>query len=137
MLVLYGIGDLEALANDTHKFEAHYLDSLVGPYPQGRDIYLERSPIHHVEQLNCPVIFLQGLQDKVVPPEQAEAMVAALKAKGIYTEYITFAEEGPNQTRVTLKWEGAGTNEEIAAFAAEKGGMTKDTFDFNDDYQSP
>lgn len=90
---LYGIGDLEALANDTHKFEAHYLDSLVGPYPQGRDIYLERSPIHHVEQLNCPVIFLQGLQDKVVPPEQAEAMVAALKAKGIYTEYITFAEE--------------------------------------------
>jgi dipeptidyl aminopeptidase/acylaminoacyl peptidase len=91
---LYGIGDLEALARDTHKFEAHYLDSLIGPYPQAKEIYKTRSPIHHVEQLNCPVIFLQGLQDKVVPPEQAEAMVSALKAKGIYTEYVTFAEEG-------------------------------------------
>src|SRR5690606_26082196 len=91
---LYGIGDLEALARDTHKFEAHYLDSLIGPYPQAKEIYQTRSPIHHVEQLNCPVIFLQGLQDKVVPPEQAEAMVSALKAKGIYTEYVTFAEEG-------------------------------------------
>ena len=87
-------GDLEALARDTHKFEAHYLDSLIGPYPQAKEIYQTRSPIHHVEQLNCPVIFLQGLQDKVVPPEQAEAMVSALKAKGIYTEYVTFAEEG-------------------------------------------
>ncbi len=91
---LYGIGDLEALARDTHKFEAHYLDSLIGPYPQVKEIYQTRSPIHHVDQLNCPVIFLQGLQDKVVPPEQAEAMVAALSAKGIYTEYITFEEEG-------------------------------------------
>ena len=90
---LYGIGDLEALAKDTHKFEAHYLDSLVGAYPQEQAIYHARSPIHHIEQLNCPVIFLQGLQDKVVPPAQAEAMVNALTAKGIYTEYITFAEE--------------------------------------------
>ncbi len=90
---LYGIGDLEALAKDTHKFEAHYLDSLVGAYPQEQAIYHARSPIHHIEQLNCPVIFLQGLQDKVVPPAQAEAMVNALTAKGIYTEYITFTEE--------------------------------------------
>lgn len=90
---LYGIGDLEALAKDTHKFEAHYLDSLVGAYPQEQAIYHARSPIHHIEQLNCPVIFLQGLQDKVVPPAQAEAMVNALTAKGIYTEYVTFAEE--------------------------------------------
>lgn len=91
---LYGIGDLEALAKDTHKFEAHYLDSLVGEYPAQQDIYHARSPIHHIEQLNCPVIFLQGLKDKVVPPNQAEAMVAALTAKGIRNAYITFAEEG-------------------------------------------
>jgi dipeptidyl aminopeptidase/acylaminoacyl peptidase len=91
---LYGIGDLEALARDTHKFEAHYLDSLVGDYPAQQAIYRARSPIHHIEQLNCPVIFLQGLQDKVVPPAQAEAMVAALQEKGIMTRYITFEEEG-------------------------------------------
>lgn len=91
---LYGIGDLEALARDTHKFEAHYLDSLVGEYPAQQNIYRERSPIHHIDQLNCPVIFLQGLQDKVVPPAQAEAMVAALQQKGIMTKYVTFDEEG-------------------------------------------
>lgn len=90
---LYGIGDLEALARDTHKFEAHYLDSLVGEYPAQKFVYQQRSPIHHIEQLNCPVIFLQGLQDKVVPPAQAEAMVAALQKKGIMTTYVTFAEE--------------------------------------------
>lgn len=90
---LYGIGDLEALAQDTHKFEAHYLDSLVGEYPAQQTIYRARSPIYHIDQLNCPVIFLQGLQDKVVPPSQAEAMVNALRTKGITTEYITFAEE--------------------------------------------
>lgn len=90
---LYGIGDLEALAKDTHKFEAHYLDSLIGKYPQEQAIYHARSPIHHIEKLNCPVIFLQGLQDKVVPPAQAEAMVNALTQKGIYNEYVTFPEE--------------------------------------------
>jgi dipeptidyl aminopeptidase/acylaminoacyl peptidase len=91
---LYGIGDLAALAQDTHKFEARYLDSLVGDYPAEREVYRARSPIHHIDKLTCPVIFLQGLQDKVVPPAQAEAMVAALTHKGIYTEYVTFAEEG-------------------------------------------
>lgn len=91
---LYGIGDLEALARDTHKFEAHYLDSLVGEYPAQQAVYHQRSPIHHIEQLNCPVIFLQGLQDKVVPPAQAEAMVDALQKKGIMTKYITFEAEG-------------------------------------------
>ena len=91
---LYGIGDLEALARDTHKFEAHYLDSLVGEYPAQQKIYHQRSPLHHIHQLNCPVIFLQGLQDRVVPPAQAEAMVSALQEKGIMTKYITFAEEG-------------------------------------------
>lgn len=91
---LYGIGDLEALAKDTHKFEARYLDSLVGAYPADKEIYRARSPINHIEQLNCPVIFLQGLKDKVVPPNQAEAMVAALTEKGIKNAYVTFAEEG-------------------------------------------
>ena len=91
---LYGIGDLEALAKDTHKFEARYLDSLVGDYPKEKMIYRARSPIHHIDQLICPVIFLQGLKDKVVPPSQAEAMVAALTAKGIKNAYVTFAEEG-------------------------------------------
>lgn len=91
---LYGIGDLEALARDTHKFEARYLDSLVGAYPDEKAIYQARSPINHIQQLNCPVIFLQGLKDKVVPPSQAEAMVNALTEKGIKTAYVTFAEEG-------------------------------------------
>jgi len=91
---LYGIGDLEALAKDTHKFEAHYLDSLVGEYPKEKSVYRARSPIHHIDQINCPVIFLQGLKDKVVPPAQAEAMVAALTAKGIKNAYVSFAEEG-------------------------------------------
>lgn len=91
---LYGIGDLSLLAADTHKFEARYLDQLVGPYPEEKAIYDARSPLHHVDQLHCPVIFLQGLEDKVVPPNQAQAMVTALASKNIPTAYITFAEEG-------------------------------------------
>ena len=79
---LYGIGDLETLATDTHKFESRYLDSLIGPYPAQKDVYRARSPIHHAEGLNCPVIFLQGLEDKVVPPNQAEMMVNILQQKG-------------------------------------------------------
>lgn len=90
----YGIGDLETLARDTHKFEARYLDSLVGPYPADQATYQARSPINHTEQLNCPVIFFQGLEDKVVPPNQAEAMVAVLKNKGIATAYVPFEGEG-------------------------------------------
>jgi len=90
---LYGIGDLETLARDTHKFESRYLERLVGPYPQERALYKQRSPIHYIDQLNCPVIFLQGLQDKVVPPEQAQTMVDALKRKGLMVEYVTFANE--------------------------------------------
>ncbi|WP_111643063.1 S9 family peptidase [Marinimicrobium alkaliphilum] len=91
---LYGIGDLETLARDTHKFESRYLDSLIGPYPTEQATYRARSPIHAIEQLRCPVIVLQGLQDKVVPPSQAEAVVDALTAKGIANAYVTFAEEG-------------------------------------------
>ena len=91
---LYGIGDLETLAKDTHKFESRYMDSLIGPYPERRDIYLERSPIHHAEGLNCPVIFLQGLEDRVVPPNQAEMMVKLLQDKGIKVAHVTFPDEG-------------------------------------------
>ena len=79
----YGIGELEALARDTHKFESRYLDWLVGPYPKQQALYRQRSPIHHVEDLSCPVIFFQGLEDKVVPPNQAQMMHDALDAKGI------------------------------------------------------
>ncbi len=89
----YGIGDLEALARDTHKLESHYLDSLIGPYPDRRDLYRARSPIHHVDRLSCPVIFFQGLEDKVVPPDQAERMVAALRRKGVPVEYLAFPGE--------------------------------------------
>lgn len=91
---LYGIGNLESLAQDTHKFESRYLDQLIGKYPEQQALYKARSPINHIGQLDCPVIFFQGLQDKVVPPNQAEAMVSALTEKGIANAYVTFAEEG-------------------------------------------
>ncbi len=89
----YGIGDLERLALDTHKFESRYLDRLIGPYPERRDLYVERSPIHHLDGFNCPVVFFQGLEDEVVPPNQAEAMVEALRAKGVPVAYVPFAGE--------------------------------------------
>lgn len=89
----YGVSDLEALATDTHKFESRYLDGLIGPYPERQDLYIARSPIHHTDRLACPAIFFQGLEDKIVPPNQAEAMVNAIKAKGLPVAYITFAEE--------------------------------------------
>ena len=90
----YGIGDLEALATDTHKFESRYLDGLVGKYPEEMETYRHRSPIHAIDLLNCPIIIFQGLDDKVVPPNQAEAMVRALKSKGIPVAYIPFDGEG-------------------------------------------
>ncbi len=89
----YGIGDLEALQRDTHKFESHYEARLVGPYPARRDLYRTRSPIHSTDRLSCPVIFFQGLDDAVVPPSQAEAMVAALRAKRLPVAYVAFAGE--------------------------------------------
>ena len=89
----YGISDLEALAKDTHKFESRYLDRLIGPYPERRDLYVERSPIHFTDQLNCPMIIFQGLEDKVVPPNQAEKMVEAVRAKKLPVAYLTFEGE--------------------------------------------
>jgi dipeptidyl aminopeptidase/acylaminoacyl peptidase len=90
---LYGVSDLEALARDTHKFESRYLDRLIGPYPARRDLYLERSPIYHTDRLSCPMILLQGLEDKVVPPSQAELMVKAVRAKGLPVAYLAFEGE--------------------------------------------
>jgi dipeptidyl aminopeptidase/acylaminoacyl peptidase len=89
----YGISDLETLARDTHKFESRYLDSLVGPYPEARDVYRDRSPIRHPEGLSCSVIFFQGLDDEVVPPSQAGAMVRVLRGKGIPVAYVPFSGE--------------------------------------------
>ena len=89
----YGVSDLEALAKETHKFEARYLDGLVGPYPERQDLYQERSPIHHTERLSCPLILFQGLEDQIVPPNQAETMFDAVRAKGIPTAYIPFEGE--------------------------------------------
>jgi dipeptidyl aminopeptidase/acylaminoacyl peptidase len=89
----YGVSDLEALARDTHKFESRYLDTLIGPYPDRADLYRQRSPIHAVERLSCPMIFFQGLEDKVVPPNQAERMVEALKQKGLPVAYLAYEGE--------------------------------------------
>ena len=89
----YGVSSLEALTEETHKFESRYLERLVGPYPEKRDIYLERSPLLHVERLSCPVNFFQGLDDKVVPPYQSEMMARALRKRGIPVALVTFAGE--------------------------------------------
>ena len=89
----YGIADLEALAADTHKFESRYLDRLVGPYPEARDVYLDRSPIHHLDGFDAPMIVLQGDEDEIVPPAQAEMIVEALKAKGVPVAYLLFEGE--------------------------------------------
>ena len=89
----FGVGDLETLARDTHKFESRYLDGLVGPYPAAREVYVERSPAHHTDRLSTPMILFQGLEDKVVPPSQAEEMVAALRANGVPFAYLAFEGE--------------------------------------------
>ena len=89
----YGISDLETLLADTHKFEARYTDTLVGPYPEQKQLYHDRSPLHYVDRLSCPVIFFQGIEDRVVPPSQAEKMVNALKEKGIAVSYVAFENE--------------------------------------------
>jgi dipeptidyl aminopeptidase/acylaminoacyl peptidase len=89
----YGVADAEALARDTHKFESRYLDGLIGPYPERADLYRQRSPINFVERLRAPVILFQGLEDEVVPPNQAETMVAALGRNGVPHAYLAFPGE--------------------------------------------
>jgi dipeptidyl aminopeptidase/acylaminoacyl peptidase len=89
----YGISDLEVLQHDTHKFEARYNDTLIGPYPEARDVYRARSPIHFTDRLSCPIILFQGLEDKVVPPNQSEMIYDAARKKGLKVKYVTFEGE--------------------------------------------
>jgi len=102
----FGVADLKLLAEHTHKFESRYLDWLVGPLPEAEDVYRERSPIFHAEEITCPIVLFQGLEDRVVPPEQAELMAEKLRENGIPVALIEFAGEGhgfrkaENQIRV-------------------------------------
>jgi dipeptidyl aminopeptidase/acylaminoacyl peptidase len=89
----FGVSDLAGLAQDTHKFESRYLFSLVGPYPERQDLYYQRSPINFANRISCPVIFFQGVEDKIVPPEQAESMVTALRANKVPVAYLLFEGE--------------------------------------------
>jgi dipeptidyl aminopeptidase/acylaminoacyl peptidase len=90
----FGVGDLEALARDTHKFESRYLDGLVGPYPEAVETYRDRSPIHAAGRIDCPVLVLQGADDRVVPQAQADELVAALAERGLPHAYLLFEGEG-------------------------------------------
>lgn len=90
----YAVSDLEGLVADGHRFEAHYLDSLVGPWPEQRATYQARSPLHHAERISAPVIFFQGLDDQVVPPAQTDTMAEALRSRGVPVDVHRFAGEG-------------------------------------------
>ena len=102
---LYGVADLEALANDTHKFESRYLDSLIGPWPEASDIYAQRSPINHLEGFTAPMIILQGSEDAIVPPNQSRMIVDALEKRGIPVSYLEFEGEqhGFRQAETIIK----------------------------------
>ncbi|MGE0866451.1 MAG: prolyl oligopeptidase family serine peptidase [Vicinamibacterales bacterium] len=89
----YGISDLEVLQHDTHKFESRYNESLIGPYPAAREVYAQRSPIHFTDRLSCPIILFQGMEDKVVPPNQSAMMAEAVRKKGLKVKYVTFEGE--------------------------------------------
>jgi dipeptidyl aminopeptidase/acylaminoacyl peptidase len=90
----FGVGDLAALARDTHKLESRYLWRLVAPWPEGKDVYEERSPLRHVDRISAPLILLQGTDDRVVPPAQAEEMAAAVRGKGLPMALVMFESEG-------------------------------------------
>jgi dipeptidyl aminopeptidase/acylaminoacyl peptidase len=90
----YGVSDLKGLDADSHKFESHYNEYLIAPAPQADALYRARSPIHHTDKLTRPMIFFQGLDDKVVPPPQSELMVEALRQRGVPVAYLTLEGEG-------------------------------------------
>ena len=90
----FGVADLELLFTDSHKFELHYDHSLVGPYPEAKELWRERSPIHHADGISAPLLLHQGLADEVVPPSQAETIVAALRRRGVPYAYLAYAGEG-------------------------------------------
>jgi dipeptidyl aminopeptidase/acylaminoacyl peptidase len=89
----FGIGDLTAMTKDTHKFESRYLDGLVGPWPDANEVYEARSPIFHTDLLATPMIIFQGLEDRIVPPNQAQMMVEALRQKGVPFAYLAYEGE--------------------------------------------
>lgn len=89
----YGVSDLETMRKDTHKFESRYLDRLIGPYPEFRELYWKRSPLNFVAQISCPLIFFQGLEDRIVLPEQTEKIFKALHYKRIPVAYLPFEGE--------------------------------------------
>jgi dipeptidyl aminopeptidase/acylaminoacyl peptidase len=89
----FGISELEAFVKDTHKFESRYCESLVGPYPEKRNLYQQRSPINFIDRLSCPLILFQGLEDKIVPPNQSEMMFDAARKKGLPAAYVAFEGE--------------------------------------------
>jgi dipeptidyl aminopeptidase/acylaminoacyl peptidase len=100
----YGIADLELMARHTHKFESHYLDTLIGPYPERRDLYEARSPIRHLADLRGALILFQGDDDRVVPPAQSQSMFEAVRQKGLPTAFLRFSGEGHGFRRAdTLK----------------------------------
>jgi dipeptidyl aminopeptidase/acylaminoacyl peptidase len=92
--VYYGLSELESAMRDTHKFEAGYGDWLLGPWPEAREIYRKRSPLYAADSIRAPVLFFQGLKDKVVPPEQTARMVAALRRNRVPVASLSFPEEG-------------------------------------------
>lgn len=124
--VYYGISELASAMTDTHKFEARYGDRLLGPWPEAEAIYRARSPLYAAENIKCPVIFFQGLRDRVVPPDQTERMVAALRARGQAASYVTFAEEGHGFRRADSLRRAL---EEELAFYAQVFGFTPHTAD--------
>jgi dipeptidyl aminopeptidase/acylaminoacyl peptidase len=97
----FGVASLIGLAEDTHDFESRYLDSMIGPYPERKDLYIERSPITYAENLTTPLIIFQGLDDKVVPPNQSEAFRDVCVAKGVKHKYFAFEGEGHGFTKAS------------------------------------
>lgn len=89
----FGVADMETFVGDTHKFESRYLDTLIGPYPESKDLYYSRSPVNFADQITAPLITFQGLEDLIVPPSQSEQIVEALRKRGIRHEYLTFEGE--------------------------------------------
>jgi dipeptidyl aminopeptidase/acylaminoacyl peptidase len=88
------VADLRRLAEDTHDFEASYLDGMVGPLPDAEHLYVQRSPLSHLDRLRTPLLIEQGLEDRVVPPSQSEAVRDALAANGVRHAYLAFEGEG-------------------------------------------